>query len=140
MSDSPVVLLDLDGVVWRGDTPIVGADEAVRLLEAAGCRVAYFTNNSFVTTDAVLAKLKRQGVDANREEILSSAAAAATLLRAGERALVVGGPGCVGALGVAGVGTAPGAGAASPDAWGGVVCGPAAHSGYPPPARGRGAI
>jgi|GEM_PF-29905 len=140
MSNSPVVLLDLDGVVWRGDTPIAGADEAVRLLEAAGCRVAYFTNNSFVTTDAVLAKLKRQGVDANREEILSSAAAAATLLREGERALVVGGPGCLEALGDAGVETVHCAGDDPTDDFDAVVVGLDPDFNYARLAQAMGAI
>ena len=103
MSESPVVLLDLDGVVWRGDAPIPGGDEAVRSFVGAGYRVAYFTNNSYVTTAEILAKLERQHIEARKEDILSSAAAAATLLRKGERALVVGGPGILEALKEAGV-------------------------------------
>ena len=51
-----------------------------------------------MTTKELLAKLARQAIDASDFEMLSSAKAAATLVRSGDRVLVVGGPGCVEAL------------------------------------------
>lgn len=103
MTGKPAVLVDLDGVVWRGDAPIPGADRGVSRFVDAGCYVAYFTNNSNATRADIESKLARQGIAVDDADILSSAAAAASLLAAGERALVVGGPGCIEALSEAGV-------------------------------------
>lgn len=91
------VVLDLDGVVWLGDEPIRGAAEAVRELRARGARLAFVTNNSYAPTAAVAEKLGRHGIDAG-DDVITSAAAAATLVEAGERVLVCGGPGAVAAI------------------------------------------
>jgi HAD superfamily hydrolase (TIGR01450 family) len=98
MTKASTLVVDLDGVVWRGDVPIAGSSEAIARLRAAGARVAFFTNNSFVTTRELLDKLARQAIEASETDVLTSAQAAATLVRPGERVLVVGGPGCVEAL------------------------------------------
>ena len=39
---------DLDGVVWRGETPIPGSAEAIARLRAGGRRVVFMTNNSSI--------------------------------------------------------------------------------------------
>lgn len=75
-----VVALDLDGVVWRGDTPIDGAASAIAHLRAAGRRVVFVTNNSSATVSEYLAKLDRHGVPAVADDLLTSAQAAAALL------------------------------------------------------------
>jgi 4-nitrophenyl phosphatase len=92
------ILVDLDGVLWRGDKPVAGAAAALARLAATGQRVAYFTNNSYPTVAGNVAKLEAMGVTAAPELILSSAQAAGTLATPGGRALVVGGPGIVEAL------------------------------------------
>jgi glycerol 3-phosphatase-2 len=101
-----VIVCDLDGVLWRGETPIAGSAGAVAGLRAAGHRVAFLTNNSSTRTADVVAKLARMGVDAEPADVLSSAQAAAALLGAGlpagARVLVCGGPGVDEALRVAG--------------------------------------
>ena len=73
----PVIVCDLDGVLWRGETPIPGAAEAVAALRAAGRRVSFLTNNSSNPTAAVVAKLTGMGVAAVPDDVLSSAQAAA---------------------------------------------------------------
>lgn len=98
MSEARAVVVDLDGVIWRGDAPIEGSADAIARLRDVKARVAFFTNNSFVTTEELLGKLARQAIDASESEVLSSAKAAATLIAPGERVLVVGGPGVVEAL------------------------------------------
>ncbi|MGA8297597.1 MAG: HAD-IIA family hydrolase [Acidimicrobiales bacterium] len=98
MGEKTAVIVDLDGVVWRSDEPIHGASHAISRLRDEGEHVAFFTNNSFVTTGELLSKLARQDIDAPDSDVLSSAKAAATLVQEGERVLVVGGPGCVEAL------------------------------------------
>src|SRR6478736_1666206 len=94
--------LDLDGVVWLGDTPIPGAAAAIGRLRAAGERVAFVTNNSFGRRSDVAAKLTRHGIDPG-DDIVTSAVVAAGLVRSGERALVCGGPGIVEELTLRGV-------------------------------------
>jgi glycerol 3-phosphatase-2 len=93
----PVIVCDLDGVLWRGETPIPGAAGAVGELRAAGRRVCFLTNNSSQPTATVLAKLARIGVPTAADDVLSSAQAAAALLAVdlprGARVLVCGGPG-----------------------------------------------
>lgn len=91
-------MLDLDGVIWRGDDPIAGSAEAVAELRSAGQRVCYVTNNSSVVFGDVLAKLERLGFPAGDDELITSAQAAAHLLEPGSTALVCGGPGVVEAL------------------------------------------
>lgn len=96
------MVVDLDGVVWRAEEPIDGASEGIERLKDAGTRIAFFTNNSFVTTKDLIQKLARQAIDASETELLSSARAAALLVHAGERVLVVGGPGCLEAIAAVG--------------------------------------
>ena len=89
--------LDLDGVIWLADTPIPGAADAVRRLQATGEPVVFVTNNSSQPVGEVEAKLARHGVAATGE-VITSAMAAARLLEPGERVLVCGGPGVVEAV------------------------------------------
>lgn len=90
-----VWLLDLDGVVWLADTAIPGAAEAVAALRAKGHRVVFVTNNSSATVAQYLAKLAAMGLPTDGADLLSSAQAAASLLRTGERVLACAGPGVV---------------------------------------------
>ena len=98
-------LLDLDGVVWLSDQPIPGAVDAVARLRAAGERVLFLTNNSSARVDAYLAKLTGFGIPTNRDDLVTSAQAAALLLEPGATALVCAGPGVEEALRERGVTT-----------------------------------
>lgn len=99
---SAVIVCDLDGVVWRGDTPIPGSAGAIAAFREAGRRVAFLTNNSSHRVADVVDKLARAGVPADPADVLSSAQAAAALLGTdlapGSRVLVCAGPGVVEAL------------------------------------------
>jgi HAD superfamily hydrolase (TIGR01450 family) len=92
-----VALLDLDGVVYLGGAAIPGAAEALRKADAAGMRLAYVTNNAFRTPAAIAELLTSFGVPAAKEDVVTSAQAAARLLAerlpAGAPVLVVGGSG-----------------------------------------------
>jgi glycerol-1-phosphatase len=92
-----VALLDLDGVVYLGGSPIAGASESLRKAEAAGMRLAYVTNNAFRTPAAIAALLTGFGVAASPGDVVTSAQAAARMLAerlpAGARVLVIGGSG-----------------------------------------------
>jgi 4-nitrophenyl phosphatase len=85
-------VLDLDGVVWLADTPIPGAADAIADLRAAGDTVLFVTNNSGPTIADIEAKLASFAIDATGA-VVNSAGAAASLVEAGERVLVAGGPG-----------------------------------------------
>ena len=101
-TEAPVVCLDLDGVLWRGDEVIFPAVAGVAALRAAGLRVAFLSNNSSMPVGDVAAKLQRLGYAATTDEVLTSAIAAATLLAAkfapGTRVLASAGPGVFEAL------------------------------------------
>ncbi len=102
MKTAPVVACDLDGVVWRGDEPISAAAPGIAALRDAGLRVAFVSNNSNSPVDEVAAKLERMGIPAVRDDVVTSALAAAWLLQhslaPGSRVLVCGGPGVRDAL------------------------------------------
>jgi 4-nitrophenyl phosphatase len=88
-----VWLLDLDGVVWLGDTAIPGAAGAVSRLRADGNRVVFLTNNSAHGVTDYVTRLNKMGITVNRTDILTSAEAATSLLEPGSTALVFAGAG-----------------------------------------------
>ena len=90
-------VFDLDGVIWRGDTPIDGGIRGVQQVIAAARDVLFVTNFSYSLVAEQEAKLARFGIDA-RGRVITSAMAAAELVHEGERALVCAGPGVVEAL------------------------------------------
>ncbi len=75
-----VVVLDLDGVLWRGDEPIPGSRRRSAGAAGRGRRVAFLTNNSSSRVGDYLAKFARLGIEAEADEVLTSAQAAAALL------------------------------------------------------------
>lgn len=101
-----VVVLDLDGVLWRGDEAIPGSSDAVAALRDGGARVAFLTNNSSLRVQDYLDKLAGFGIAAAADEVMTSAQAAAELLSdtmpAGAAVLACAGPGVVEALEQAG--------------------------------------
>ncbi len=91
-------LIDLDGVIWRGNSLIAGSDEAVAALRTANKRVVFFTNNSFPLVSSLVDKLCSMNIPASREDILTSAMAASRLLKGKSKVLCLGGPGIYEAL------------------------------------------
>jgi phosphoglycolate/pyridoxal phosphate phosphatase family enzyme len=99
------LLLDLDGVLYRGSTPVPGAGPTLRRLREAGKRIAFVTNNSSRTPTSVAEHLRAIGVDASPEEVETSALTTAAHLasRSVRSAFVVGEEGLRRALIEAGV-------------------------------------
>lgn len=95
-------VVDLDGVVWLADRPIVGASDAIERLRSAGEAVVFVTNNSSVTIADQEKKLRRHGIDGDGA-VITSAAAAASEVEPGEVALVCAGEGVVEAMTARGV-------------------------------------
>jgi glycerol-1-phosphatase len=90
-------LLDLDGVVYLGGTPIAGAAAALEVAASGGMRLAFVTNNASRTPSAIAAQLSGMGIPATAADVVTSAQAAAHLIAdrfpAGSPVLVVGGMG-----------------------------------------------
>ena len=89
-----LLLCDLDGVIWLAHRPIPGSVEAVHDLRSAGWRVMFVTNNSSSPVAVVEESLSRIGIPATGD-VVTSAAAGASLVDPGERVLVCGGPGII---------------------------------------------
>lgn len=92
------VILDMDGVLWRGDEPLPGMVDFLGMLRARGLPFVLATNNSSKTPANYVAKLERLGVPGVPERlIVTSGMATATYLRdrspAGTRIHVLGGDG-----------------------------------------------
>ena len=91
-------LLDLDGVVWLSEEPIAGSPEAIARLRQNGHRVVFLTNNSSATVSEYVAKLERMGVPTERDDLITSAQAAASMIDPPATVLVCAGPGVAEAL------------------------------------------
>jgi HAD superfamily hydrolase (TIGR01450 family) len=74
-------IFDLDGCVYNGETPLPGVETVLDALRRSGRRVLFLTNNSRQAADELLGKLRRLGIPAAPEEILSAAEIAGPLVR-----------------------------------------------------------
>lgn len=70
-----LVILDLDGVVYRGTEPIAGAADLVEWLHAQGTLVRFATNNSMVARAAYVERLAAMGIRAAADEVVTSTSA-----------------------------------------------------------------
>lgn len=84
------VVLDLDGVCYLGGVEIPGVSASVKRLRDAGIEVRFVTNNSTRTPDDVVVTLQSVGIEARREDVITSSMAAAALLPPGTRCLAIG--------------------------------------------------
>ena len=105
MSRYRYVLLDMDGVLWRGGEPIHVNVEAVKILASRGVGVAYVTNNSTRSRRSYVERLKALGLPASASTIVTSGYAASIYmrLRGVSTAYVVGEEGLFEEVGLAGI-------------------------------------
>lgn len=100
------LILDMDGVLWRGETPMPGLERLFATLKDLNVGYVLATNNATKVATQYAAKLARFGVEVPPERILTSAEATASHLRqlhpAGTSAYVVGEDGLRRAMGDAG--------------------------------------
>jgi len=75
------LILDMDGVLWRGETPMPGLAEFFATLSRREIGYALATNNATKTAVMYTEKLARFGVDVAPEHIVTSAEATAAFLR-----------------------------------------------------------
>ena len=97
-----LAMLDLDGVVYVGADAVPGVAEHLRHARSAGMSLAYVTNNASRPPEDVADHLRRLGLPAAADDVVTSAQAAARLVRdrapAGEQVFVIGGTGLFRAL------------------------------------------
>jgi len=75
------VVLDLDGCLYVGDTPVPGAREAIERLDGAGLRIVYATNNSTKSPDVVAERIAAiVGLIVDPGSVVTSAMAAASMI------------------------------------------------------------
>jgi HAD superfamily hydrolase (TIGR01450 family) len=106
-----LVMFDLDGVVYVGGRAVPGAAEAIARLRDSGVHPAFVTNNASRTPHQVGERLRELGVGADDEDVVTSAQAAAHLIRESwgdVRVLALGGPGLASALAAEGLRVVPG--------------------------------
>ena len=91
------VLLDMDGVVYRGETILDGVLEFLAWSEDMGIRLLYVTNNATKTPSMFVDKLAAMGIEAPPDQIITSAEATAGWMArnvpSGSKVQLVGGPG-----------------------------------------------
>ena len=100
--DYRALVVDLDGVVYRGPEPIKPAVDALAALSADGTKVAFATNNASRSPQEVAEHLRSFGLDVQPGEVFTSSLAGAQhlseQLTPGASVLPVGGAGVAIAL------------------------------------------
>lgn len=74
------VLFDMDGVIYVGDTPLPGVQEALDYLTATGRKFLFVTNNASRTPEQFAEKLAKMNIRVRPEQVLGSAEATACWL------------------------------------------------------------
>ena len=69
------LLIDMDGVLYRGREPVAGAGPFVAFLRHQGIPFLLLTNNSSLTPEQYVAKLRGMDIEVRAEELLTSAQA-----------------------------------------------------------------
>lgn len=108
MSRLPTIramIIDMDGVLWRGQTILPGVPDLFKEMRSRHVRYVLATNNASETPTSYRNKLKACGVEVAEENILTSALATASYLTdslTGGKLLVIGDDGLRSALAQAG--------------------------------------
>ncbi len=93
LEELDVLLLDMDGVIYLGDSPIEGAVETIEALRDRNKSLIFLTNNSTKTREEYVEKLSGLGITAKESEVVTSAYATARFISeksGGESCYVIG--------------------------------------------------
>jgi 4-nitrophenyl phosphatase len=90
------LIIDMDGVLWHGDTPMPGLHQFFDVLRERQIKFILATNNNTQTPEGFVQKAGKMGVDVLPEQVVTAAVATAHYLRSnyppGSRIYVVGEP------------------------------------------------
>lgn len=90
------LVCDMDGVLWRGQTPLPGLGDFFRLIDDLDLEYQLVTNNSSNTPAQYVRKLAGMGIETTSDHVLNSATAAARHVsdtQPGATVFGIGGPG-----------------------------------------------
>ena len=73
LRDIKLAIFDLDGVVYRGISLIQNMDKIIRDLKENSIKVAYNSNNSTITRQMYVERLKSFGIESNISDFYTSA-------------------------------------------------------------------
>lgn len=74
------LILDMDGVIWKGDTPIGDLPAIFAQIAKRGLKVAFATNNSTRTPEQYVERLAGMGVTVEPWQVITSSLAVADLM------------------------------------------------------------
>ena len=74
------VVMDMDGVLYRGDHPLPGAVDTLNTLRESGVKVAFLTNNASRHREELATRLSRLGFPCATDDVWGSAYIAARYL------------------------------------------------------------
>lgn len=80
LSDFRYVLIDMDGVLYRGQTGLAGGPELLAFFRHQGIRFMLVTNNSTLSPKMFAERLGRMGIEVSEDEIMNSGVATASYL------------------------------------------------------------
>ena len=75
------LILDMDGVLWRDETPIGNLPKIFNRIRARGLKFVFATNNGTKTPEQYLEKLAALGVSAESWQVVTSALGVAQMLK-----------------------------------------------------------
>ncbi|MHA2074000.1 MAG: HAD-IIA family hydrolase [Candidatus Hodarchaeales archaeon] len=75
------ILLDCDGVVWKGNYAIKDAQKVLEKLEQAGIKLGFVTNNSSLSREGFIKKFKKLGFNPDEYIVVNSAYGASVYLK-----------------------------------------------------------
>lgn len=81
LSSIQALVIDLDGVIWRGETALPGAHEFFDMLDERKIPFVLATNNAATSPEQVSRRLELIGIQASTEDVLTSGLASAEFLR-----------------------------------------------------------
>lgn len=97
------LILDMDGVIWRADSPIGNLPEIFKRIEARRLKYVFATNNGTKTPDQYVATLEKLGVRVSAQQVVTSALGTASMLsqnfQRGTKVFMIGEDGTRAALG-----------------------------------------
>jgi 4-nitrophenyl phosphatase len=80
LAEIEAVILDMDGVLWKGSKLLPGFEELFQMLNQRSIPHIMLTNNARKTPETIQARFSKNGIDIELDQILTSAIGAASYL------------------------------------------------------------